>query len=188
MGSRFSCIIRDKGCAMFSANHAPHKNKAIGVRCVFEGFYVSASTKHLSYMLANGWKGVGLKKKSYPYLLFGQDFNVSCSHPWEPVEILIVILNVACSFGSWFHSFWRQSNQITWIYFICQWKLFIASTVRTLLTSAFFFFFFQLNIKSKLLYTQYPFPARNNSICWSKAKHISNTARSANDFKTPKKF
>lgn len=68
-------------------------------------------------------------------LLFGHYFNV-CSHPWEPVEAS-VILNMAC-FGSWFHSFWRQSNQLTLIYIICQWKLFTASTARTLPTSVFF--------------------------------------------------
>lgn len=37
-------------------------------------------------------------------LLFSQNFYVSRSHPWEPVEAFFVILNMAC-FGSLFHSF-----------------------------------------------------------------------------------
>lgn len=82
--------------AVFSGDDAEEKIKAIAVKCVFEGFYVSASTKHLSYMLGNVHlfrsalaTGVSQKKKkSYSNLLFGQNISFSCSHQCEPVGFL----------------------------------------------------------------------------------------------------
>lgn len=61
--------------------------------------------------------------------------------------------------------FWRQSNQLTLDLYHLSVKAFYCPTARTLLTSV----FLEPNIKSEPLYTQYCFPARSNSICWSVA-------------------